>query len=58
MQLLTDSVSGKPSNTEDTRGEGDSLGLGLSVCDLADEDGVLWVAYVSLLVHVGGGNCK
>lgn len=39
-----------------TGGEEDSLGLGLSICDLADEDGVLWVADVSLLVHVGGGD--
>lgn len=36
----------------------DSLGLGLSICDLADEDGVLWMADVSLLVHVGGGDCE
>lgn len=43
------------------RGEGaapavHSLGLRLGVCDLADEDGVLRVADVSLLVHVGGGD--
>lgn len=34
----------------------DSLGLSLCVCDLADEDGVLRVADVSLLLHVGGGD--
>lgn len=45
-------------HTEDTRGWEDSLGLGLSICDLADEDGIFWVADVSLLVHVGGGNGK
>lgn len=44
--------------TVDTWGEEDSLGLGLGICDLADEDGVLRVVDVSLLVHVGGGNCK
>lgn len=43
---------------EDTKGEEDSLGFCLSICDLAYEDGVLWVADVSLLVHVGGGNCE
>lgn len=45
-------------HTEDHRAEGDSLGLGLGICDLADEDGVFWVADVSLLVHVGGGDGK
>lgn len=39
-----------------TRGEEDSLGFCLSVCDLADEDGVLRVADISFLVHVGGGD--
>lgn len=33
-----------------------SLGLRLSICDLTDKDGVLWVADVSFLVHVGRGN--
>lgn len=33
-----------------------SLGLRLGVGDLADEDGVLGVADVSLFVHVGGGD--
>lgn len=32
------------------------LGLGLGVCDLADEDGVGRVRDVSHLLHVGGGN--
>ncbi len=59
MQLLTDSVGTPTSNTEDTRGKReDSLGLGLGICDLADEDGVLWVIDVSLLLHVGGGDCE
>lgn len=35
---------------------GHSLWLRLGVCDLADEDGVLRVADVSLLMHVGGGD--
>lgn len=47
MQLLTDSLRTQ-----------DSLGLGLGICDLANEDGVLWVADVSLLVHIGGGDCE
>lgn len=33
-----------------------SLGFGLGVCDLADEDGVLRVTDVPLLVHVGGSD--
>lgn len=41
-----------------TRGQQDSLGLGLGICDLADEDGILWVADVSLLLHVGSGDCE
>lgn len=36
----------------------DSLGLCLSIRDLADEDGILWMADVSFLKHVGGSNCK
>lgn len=36
----------------------DSLGFGLSICDLADEYGVLRVTDVALLLHVGGGDCK
>lgn len=51
-----DSSSSKTPHQEARRGESHSLGLGFSVRDLADEDGVLWVADVSLLVHVGGGN--
>lgn len=39
-----------------TQGKADSLGFSLGVCDLADEDGVLRVADVTLLVHVGGGD--
>ena len=38
------------------RDEEDSLGLRLSVCDLADEDGILRVADVTLFLHVGGGD--
>lgn len=34
------------------------LGLCLSICDLANEDGVLRMANVPFLVHVGGGDGK
>lgn len=34
----------------------DSLGFGLGICDLADEDGVLRVVDVALLLHVRGGD--
>lgn len=37
-------------------GEVDSLGLGLGICDLADEDGVLRVVDVPFLMHVRGGD--
>lgn len=40
------------------RGSGDSLGFSLSICDLADEDGVLRVTDVALLLHVRGGDSK
>lgn len=49
-------MNSKTPHQEARRGESHSLGLGFSVCDLADEDGILWVADVSLLVHVGRGN--
>lgn len=41
-----------------TRGNADSLGLSLSICDLADKDGIFWVTDVPLLVHVGGSDGK
>lgn len=44
------------STTDHREGGEDSLGLGLGISDLADEDGVLWVADVALLLHIGGGN--
>lgn len=36
----------------------DSLGFGLGICDLTNEDGVLRVADVALLLHVRGGDGK
>lgn len=51
-------MSSQVSQTKDTEGKEDSLGFSLSICDLAYEDGILWVADVSLLMHVGGGNCE
>lgn len=39
-------------------GTHDSLGFGLGICDLTDEDGVLRVADVALLLHVRGGDGK
>lgn len=35
-----------------------SLWLGLSISDLADKDGILWVVDVSFLVHIGGSDGK
>lgn len=39
-------------------GDEDSLWFCFSVCDLANKDGIFWMAYVSLFLHVGGGDCE
>lgn len=45
-------------NPRGNEGEQDSLWFCFSICDLANKDGVLWVAYVSLFLHVGRGDCE